>query len=658
MTTIRAANPSLSYPCADWIGSIGIPDHVTPTPLVAVAPGGRRFPAFVAQRMAFVRPVLEPGQKLDLELRPPGPNDPRIAAFSIDPWVADEPLKLVPQFFAKINGVVTAAYPITSVVTRMEWDPVMRRSEAMVRWPGCPLTFQFRLTVFTEQSVCEWELAPVYGTTRTGDPVYGDIRGITMRIGEFPVVDDRTPNGLHYPVWNDALGTYEVELANPSVNWLRSRMLPVRGALLCMPPIDRIESAAQSPKALAMRYRREARPIAVVPSILAKTPFGLAPTIAPELLAQEAAGVRFLLHRRLNTPGSPDDQPLFTQPSWSATTGRQPDWGAIHQLAGLILDDPSLIHYLRRDVDADMRRPVHFREHVTGLPVQATAHPNTVTYCGVPHPQLCTDLLGNQHPMPFDTLFTASDDEHRAGLLARFLALTQRDPTLLEHIQDCHQMDLLGYWRKRQPNPGGGIGAPRGWGRPLMIWCWDYCCGFPRAEELIRDAVERMYLGASMMARDATRDVQVLEERIVKYGWSADSRPIEGWWPWMEAEAIRALRAADLLFGLPEARELILRSARTVVRHAFYVWEGRWRCTYAVRSTPDGSALPASSYWPAEGQNPDVFTYDTAWVETIPAVDILLSMEPNGPDAPRCREIIAAFGPPRTLLEAAQRAVR
>ena len=651
---IRVSNVSPQFPCTGWTW-MGAPGKGMPsTRLVAVDANGR-YPALAVNSVVIARVPLGPGESRDLRLEQPQPSDP-VMDYAVAREIASDPMRSVPKLVVEmVDGTRHEALP-PSFESRKDWDPVMWRTQTISRWRELPVVVEGWFDVFSAQRSIEWSMRVKYGTTKPGAPIRPAIRRITAEFGHFAVVEDWESKGMR-PAQQFG-DRWVVELAGPSVDWFPGRALRIRGALLC--------TDGSQEQVEALQYRREGKPRGEVGGWDGNIgPFGVIPRIS----LTRHREFKEQAWRRLHQRGHEDDPRPIVHHPYAGQTGPGPEFGVIWGYAAHILGhhEPSLLHFVERDIDACFRRPCHFTEERTSRPIARADHPGCRTFSGLPHAGWGTDLLGLPNPIPWIGGYTEPDDQHRPGLAELFMFLMTREPALGATIHDKLELDTMAWWRGRTPKLGeGGIDnmgvVPRQWGRPLMVWCWCHEAGFPQAEALIRDVVDYLHRACAWQLRSGTAAVQVLSDRLYKYGWvEADNQtPIWSWWPWMEATVIYALRAADLLFDLPKAREMVLRAARTVVRHGFYEHGGRWHCAYSVRTRADGSALPASSYWPGDNTNPDVYTIQDwgVWEQCAPVAKTLLELEPDGPDAERCRAILTTYGSPLTESGAAHFAVR
>ena len=307
---------------------------------------------------------------------------------------------------------------------------------------------------------------------------------------------------------------------------------------------------------------------------------------------------------------------------------------------------------MRHDVDAWLRRPYGNRAK-TGLPLLAEDHPAATTYDLAPDHRLGSDMLGWPNPRGAIRGYITSDEQHRSDNLLWAMIQLTRNPHLIQCGKDILQLDLMDYRRKTWPAPHSGCRSPRGWGRPLLSWCHALAAGFDEARELVDHMIERMWQAASYRA-DPTGDVQPLSLNEPQYGWRDQAgKQIYGWLPWQESIAIIGLYAAYKQTGDERAEEMCITAAANIARYGFYQWEGRWRHCWAVRSNGFQSLDP-SLYTPAQ-PNMHVLNGNADW--TLPALEILLKLDPDNDAAPRAARILNAYGPPKTWDQACWRAV-
>lgn len=652
----RLSNPSPQFNARAWV-LMGTQQNATPTHLDAVDSAGIRHPAFAVHRSLIVRAPLAPVETRDFRLEP---RSTALEAFSL-PVEATHLERLIPKVFVEMaDGRVHQSMPLAVVETKVDWDPVMRRSHVVARWsqvPGLVLAGDFDF--FSQQRVVEWTFTPSYGTTQPGLPFVAPVKRIWLDFGFPAVVDNRRSKGLRPVMQIGTSGTWRAEIVGPSTVWDHGDGARVQGALLCASSAEHVTEC---------EYRREAKPWGLCGGWEGRFgPFGIVPKVS-------SARHDSFKQRRwegLHRQGTEDEPRETVHWPHSGQTGPGAEFGAVWGFAAhcLGVGDPSMLHFLQRDLDATFRRPLHRVEHATSRPVAAADHPLCRTYSGIPDSRLGSDMLGLPTPMQGFHGYGEPDEQHQTILAAAAMYKLTRCPALGRSLNDYLQQALMSWWRGRQPKLGEGATdnesfVPRQFGRPLLNYCWIYD-DFPQAEELIRECVAYMYRAAAWRVDDESvlQGGGVLGRRLHKYGWiepwSTPSNivPIYSWWPWMETLGIIGLRAADRLLSIPEARELVLRSCRSIVRQGFYQFNGQWYVAYALRSRADGSPLPASSY--TDSSTLDVLVGDgSTWEVTIPAVKILLELEPAGPDAPRCRELLARYGTPQTEQAVAYFAVK
>lgn len=642
-----------------WV-SCGLPESVIQAKHLFARADSKLFKAYAIGKELFVQATVPPRTKLRcvIEDNPNTVNE----RFELAEWVSDEIHKLIPIFKIRENGVTYESNPIVPKVSNVPIPDFIELYESNY----ARLTYKFRTRiahanitidgffyVYWGQEVIEWKINATYGTVEPNQPRDRVFGSFSMVIGELPVIDFRIPKGLHEPIWfTDPVDQYsgilwEAELATPR-QWNRAKTIENMGALLCLPPANRFAQVANDPRVKNMIARLQFPLTSIFEGWSGNYGvFGKIPTTFPGAVGELNSRYNRYLDL-LVTPGDEDDSRRYGQPSNSGQTGEQADFGVARAEHAMMMLEPWAIHDLRYHVQAWKLRPYANKE-VDGSPVRAINHPNTKTYNLRPDERFSSrDMLGWPNPVGWISGWLTSDSQHRSDNLLFDLYSLTRCHSLEMTIRDIIELERMAY-DPGEPNLGVGLGAPRGWGRVLFSWCKGYKVGFAEFEPMIRKMVSNAYRAASFRKLSTNAKVRVLSDGEEKYGWFKEgtTTPIRCWLPWQESIAVIGFYAAWKVLGIPEAKELVLAAAKTITSYGFYKEGNEWLTAYGVRWREDalGEPLPATSYT-SRNPNYDVYTYGMhRW--TLPAVKILLDLEPNCPEAARATEINNFFGVPK-----------
>ena len=207
-------------------------------------------------------------------------------------------------------------------------------------------------------------------------------------------------------------------------------------------------------------------------------------------------------------------------------------------------------------------------------------------------------MLGWPNPVPYFENYGTSDDEHRSdNLLLGVYALTQ-SPSLKETILAMIENEKMNIQLRKGDAP---IGAPRGWGRPLLSLSHMLALGFNDVRPMINFYVDYLYRNASMFKIPQTpqHSVRTIASNGGKYGWKELSgNDIRAWVPWEESILVIGLYAIYNTTGNTKALQLALEISKTISKHAFFKSGQNWFACYAVRwdASNPGIPLPDSSY--------------------------------------------------------------
>jgi hypothetical protein len=192
-----------------------------------------------------------------------------------------------------------------------------------------------------------------------------------MYTGEKPVVDFRKQKGLRETIFRSDIGMWETEIASPRA-WWRARVIEVFGAILCLPPYDKLAEVlkiSDNAKRFASLQAREQAPMVGVAQLWDNE--FLATKTVPQSPIGEANFIRTAysqLLNRVNTFGDEYNARAYAQPPNSGQTGDQPDFGVSRGELVVTSDQPWALWDYRFSVQAWMLRPYAHKE-ADGSPV-------------------------------------------------------------------------------------------------------------------------------------------------------------------------------------------------------------------------------------------------------------------------------------------------
>lgn len=578
-------------------------------------------------------------------------------------WVFDEAARLVPHFLCWKDGWPFWSQDPTLVSIEM-LGPALRVGWRTRIAPPIDLTLEGWWTFWPGQDVVDTSMQAIWATTATSG-MSANIGELVLVIGERPVIDHAKRKGLpeqpvFYPeffggMWGQTIATARA--------WGRASRIQWTGALLCLAAGERW-STPPSDARHALLQARQQGPLCAVSGAWDGSwgALGELPVSPPGAVPRPIS----------TADGDEYDWRPLGEFKEAGTTGEHPDYGCCSGGDAVVLLSPAAIHDYRWQVQAWGLRPTSNRES-DGRPIRAADHPTMVIYNQRPEARVGSqDVLGWPREIPYQwpgSGFGSVDDQHRSdNLLVATFQLT-RDPCIRSWIQDLLELEQRRYW----PPEGAPISSPRDWGRTQLAWAHYAACGFPEARGLLLRSLAAVDAGAALrrIPQDAAHTVRTLSDNESKYGWVELMPPVEpgqptpqpvmirSWNPWQEGLAIPGLWACWRQTGDDRARTLAITDSETLVRHAFYQdAAGNWFTAYSVRWRIDdpGAPLPASSYWPAEGPNLDVFTYPCQ-NNMMGAVRIAEAYSADDAVKAKARAILSRW-PVRSWEDAVFRAVR
>jgi hypothetical protein len=669
---IKLTNISRELPQKSWV-SMGLPkseaakhDGMTG---MAKTEDGRVFRACVRGQELFVEADLRAGEYVDAELEL---NQSNQIPFRFSDWVIDQPEKLLPRFtLATADGSNILQHPPMVFWTKQGEKPISyftldEENDVRKRFffhtvigtntmGNGPVIVEGWIDVFTDQDIVPIIVRATWGTVASSKTLNERFGRFTMITGEKPVIDFRKAKGLQEPVFRADVQQWETELSIPRV-WWKSRVIECFGALLCLPPYEKIASMATEPDFInrfnSLKSREQA-PIAGMADVWENN--WLSFLKVPEAPLNLGAAVNTAFTRLVNRYNTFSDEYAmrdYAQPPSSGQTGSQPDFGASRGELVVTAKQPWALWDYRFSVQAWMLRPYAHKE-ADGTPLKAKNHPNTKLYNLSIDSRFGTDHLGWPTPVPYNEFWTGSDGQHRTDNLLYAMWLLTRDPSIkmtLDDLVQCSLMELK-LWKTYDPTNWTSIETPRGWGRPLLSLSHLVSLGYGEMVAEVNEMVDVMYKYASLrkLPKDGIHTVRTLSNNGFKYGWvDSSGKMIRAWVCWEETIAAIGLYAAYRVTGNLKALELALEIAETVTRHGFFkATDNRWYSCYCVRwdTNDPGKPLPDSAYRLSakESDNLDLVVYGMhQWM--LPALRILLREAPNNPVAARAREIVNFFG--------------
>ena len=500
------------------------------------------------------------------------------------------------------------------------------------------ITVDCWVTVGSAHPTMEFTAQAVYGTTANdGQAQALDLPAVTMHTAAEIHVDFARRNNHAAPTF--AAGQWTATIANAG-RWHRAVRYELRGALLTLP--DTARKMGRPMQGLYVGWDGVWLGLGKIP-----------------MRTGELASVRQQQRASyINQPaGLYTDARPRCQPRESGTTGEQPDFGVASDLA-VVTMEPWEIHDALWQCQSYVQRPTSNREP-GGAPMQAQAHPNAELHNQRPDLSYGqADRLGwpgiNQVqwiPSPATTLWTTSDDQHRADNLLHATYLLTRDPALSQLIGDHVELDKLDVYVRRNWVP-----AARSIGRMALTRANQIALGWGVQDLALRQAREALRQ-TPYGTLPATAPVRTLGGRDqAKYGWTdANGQPIIGWQGWQETIAVIGLLALARITGDAAVEQAAKNIAQVVTHNCWQLGTTGLRHAYAIawnngeRFAP--SAWPQSFDQGGSGWTNYVFVTGACDIWTIAAAQYIAPTDQNA------QAIIGAFRPPMNVTEARWRAL-
>ena len=494
------------------------------------------------------------------------------------------------------------------------------------------------VTVQSAHPTMEFCAQAVYGTTANdGQAQALDLPAVTMHTAAQIHVDFARRNGHAAPTWST--DGWSATIA-PAGRWHRAVRYEIRGALLTMPDEARLQGRPM--QGLYVGWDGAWLGLGKIPQRTSDLSGVRTQQLAAYLLP--AAGLYSNARPRC-------------QPRESGTTGEQPDFGVASDLA-VVAQEPWEIHDALWQCQSYAQRPTANKE-ADGSPMRAQLHPQAELHNQRPDLSYGqADRLGwpgiNQigwMPSPATTLWTTSDDQHRADNLLHATYLLTRDYALKQLIQDHVELDQLDVYVKR-----GWVPAPRAVGRMALTRANQIALGFGVSELALRQA--RAALRQSPYGSlPITAPVRTLGGRDqAKYGWvDANGQAVIGWQGWQETIAVIGLLALWRQTEAIDIGDAAKTIAKVVTYNCWQVAESGLRHAYAIAW--NGGEQFAPGAWPqsfnqhGEGWTSFVYVSGACSTWTIAAADAIAGEDVNA------RIIASMMRPPQTITEARWRAL-
>ena len=539
---------------------------------------------------------------------------------------------IAPRF--RIGGVNMPA-PELNV---LHADPAVIVARLRSHDPLDRITVDCWVTVQSAHPTMEFCAQAVYGTTENdGQAQALDLPAVTMHTAAQIHVDFARRNGHAAPTWSP--DGWSATIA-PAGRWHRAVRYEIRGALLTMPDEARLQGRPM--QGLYVGWDGAWLGVGKIPQRTSDLSGVRTQQLAAYLLP--AAGLYSNARPRC-------------QPRESGTTGEQPDFGVASDLA-VVAQEPWEIHDALWQCQSYVQRPTANREP-DGSPMRAALHPQAELHNQRPDLSYGqADRLGwpgiNQigwMPSPATTLWTTSDDQHRADNLLHATYLLTRDYALKQLIQDHVELDQLDVYVKR-----GWVPAPRAVGRMALTRANQIALGFGVSELALKQA--RAALRQSPFGSlPITAPVRTLGGRDqAKYGWvDANGQAVIGWQGWQEAIAVIGLLALWRQTEAIDIGDAAKTIAKVVTYNCWQVAESGLRHAYAVAW--NGGEQFAPGAWPqsfnqhGEGWTSFVYVSGACSTWTIAAADAIAGEDVNA------RIIASMMRPPQTITEARWRAL-
>ncbi len=513
--------------------------------------------------------------------------------FVLHPSIAQKPDDILPQFWLGARAL--------SLV-----DRIAEQNAVMVRWllryrdEARNVTLDCHLTAYSMCPNVDFVVHAVYGTTsNNGQAQTAQLPQLVMAMRSRCVVDFGRRNG------QETTTVHGWTMANiaPAQLWHRASRVEMRGSILS----ELTPSLEQGFRMFGLWDNWAGKWMAC----------GQVPQMTPDLAVQ-LSRLREQ-YRAQDHVGYSAERPR-AQPRNSGQTGEQADFGAASDLA-VTAGNCWEIHDALWQCQAYAQRPTGNREP-DGKPMQAALHPSAETFNQRPDLNFGeADRLGwpgiNQIawiPSPNTTLWTTSDDQHRAdNLLHATYALTG-DPGLRQIIQDHVELDRLDVSIRRRL-----LLSPRSIGRLALTRANQLWLGFD-SENTMVIGIEAALSAAPLTRLPADRTVRTFGGyEQAKYGWnSSQGAAIIGWQPWQESIAAIGLHAAiRQLRGSDELKRTWL-SALEQLTHT--INNNAWRRFDEITATGQAHAyairwndgIPfAASDWPV------LFAHQESWNDNL-----------------------------------------
>jgi hypothetical protein len=551
--------------------------------------------------------------------------------FAWHPALFDNAMAIAPSF--RLGGVVLTPSLSVHKLDDARLLVHMRAHDTVQK-----VTVDCWSTIYSNHPSIEYVVQAVYGTTANdGQPQTREHAALVMTSAAKIHVDFAMRN-THKVSWHD--GNQWCAEVMPAGVHHRAVRYELRGALLSMPDAGREHGLPI--QGLYVGWHGSWLGL------------GSVPQATPDLRA-----VREQQREAYRMPrfGSYSDARPRCQPRESGTTGEQSDFGVASDLAVVSLE-PWEIHDALWQCQSYAQRPTANKEP-NGSPMRAYLHPDAEVHNQRPDLSLgVNDRLGwpgvNQIgwiPSSATTLWTTSDDQHRADNFLHATFLLTRDPALKQLIEDHIELDKIDVYVKRKWIP-----APRAVGRLALTRANQIALGFPVAGLAVEQVKEALRFSPfTTLPPSAT--VRTLGGREqAKYGWQdANGQAVIGWQGWQETIALLGILALAKRTQDEELRKAAKLMARVVSHNCWLSANNTLRHAYAV-AWNEGQPFPTGA-WPSsfdssgEGHTSFVYVSGACSTWTVAASDVIAAED-------EIARLISLLVPsPRTIAEARWRSV-
>jgi hypothetical protein len=527
--------------------------------------------------------------------------------YQLHPWVTDDIGALLPSAGARVADVDrwdrdhTSPFMIDSSPAHTRW--------ALRRWiPELGVIFEWWADLLHNDPVIPcW--GKIVWSNRMDPAVNKGFQFFAIKSGEFIALDFAQRNGALTPLkdphgqWGAVLNSQMVVLNDGAGIPLSGNMLAYRSPSLTDKPADPDDTQDLHVQGIANLHAGAHGPIlgvceewdghwlacGNVPRFrTGATPNSQAAWDA--FVASQAQFGGWFANRPIGIGKTPGQ------------TGAQEDFGATKGTLAVSARDPRWIRIAQYALQSELFRGFNHYE-VNGVPLDLARHPDWVTWSGVTHfhPGVSSDRLNKEaSAAPPGTGWYGYDDEHRSqNNQAAYMMLTD-DPLMEDQLKHLVTTDRASY-RMRFPNFGGG--AARAQGRTSGAWAQFLAVtDGPEKQHWINMVATRM--NASLHLNPAINVAGPM--KVLAWGNPDGRKQVYdgaqlGRWTsfWEHGLAIVGIyNAVKQQPSNANAKEILLRICRTLVRFAFFKHSGTWYtvadCLWNDGEAPPGEMTPTN----------------------------------------------------------------